>query len=932
MRKSKERGIKMKDEHRSKEELINELMELRQQIAGLKKSEAERNQTEEALRTQQEEQKVIFDALPTIIWYFDRDGRIQWGNKFATDSIRLSTDKLLGKTVFDLYPPEQAAKFHADNLEVIKSGKPKFHIIEQYHTASGEKRWAQTDKLPYYDREGTIVGIIVFAVDITEYKKVEEALKESEAKFKALTEMSASIIFIYQGEKLSYVNPAGAAITGYTIDALLQMNFWDIMHLDFRELVRERGLLRQSGETVPNCYEVKILTKSGEERWVNFTGEMIEFKGKPAILGNAFDITDHKKVEEALRESEYLYRTLIEHSLTGIFMIRKDNYVFANEMFCKNTGYSLEKLKSKDPLDLIAYKDRERMREFFEKRLSGEKVPSEYETQIIQKDGAIRDVLIKVTLIMFEEEPTVMGSIIDITKHKKVEKELKESEKRYRQLFENVPVGLYRTTKEGEIIDANPAMVQMLGYPDVESLKAEKIIRVYPNPEDRIQWQRLIERDGVIRDFQKQLRRYDGSLIWIEENTQITPGGAGQQYYEGTFVDITERRRAEQKMAELQEQLYQSQKMEAIGQLAGGVAHDFNNLLTVIKGYSQLSFNELQEDSPVRLNIEEIKQAADRAADLTRQLLAFSRRQVMEVKVLDLNTILQNIDKMLHRLIGEDIELITHLDENLGRVKTDPGQIEQVVLNLVLNARDAMLKGGKLIIETANVELDEEYAHEHITIQPGSYVMLAVSDTGVGMTPEVKERVFEPFFTTKEKGRGTGLGLSTVYGIVKQSGGNIKVYSELGKGTTFKVYLPRVDDPMDVYQMDGTTGEVPRGRETILVVEDEEAVRKVATKILERLGYHVLEARHWSEAIHLTLQYKELIHLILTDVVLPEIDGPSLIEKLKEIHQGVKVLYMSGYPGDSVIHQSILEKEANFIQKPFSYEGLARKVRKVLDN
>ena len=282
-------------------------------------------------------------------------------------------------------------------------------------------------------------------------------------------------------------------------------------------------------------------------------------------------------------------------------------------------------------------------------------------------------------------------------------------------------------------------------------------------------------------------------------------------------------------MKALEEQFRQSQRIEAIGRLAGGIAHDFNNLLTVIKGYSQLSFAELKESDPLRGSIEEIRKAADRAADLTRQLLAFSRRQIMEMKVLDLNTVLQNLDKMLRRVIGEDIELVTLLAEDLGRVKTDPGQIEQVIMNLAINSRDAMPDGGKLTIETANVELDEGYARAHVAVTPGRYVMLSVSDTGIGMTPEVRERVFEPFFTTKEKGKGTGLGLSTVYGIVKQSGGNIWVYSEPRRGTTFKIYLPRVDEPFEELGERVVKEEIPRGTETILIVEDEEEVRKLVS-------------------------------------------------------------------------------------------------------
>jgi signal transduction histidine kinase/HAMP domain-containing protein len=395
--------------------------------------------------------------------------------------------------------------------------------------------------------------------------------------------------------------------------------------------------------------------------------------------------------------------------------------------------------------------------------------------------------------------------------------------------------------------------------------------------------------------------------------------------------EITEHKRAEEEMAALQEQLRQSQKMEAVGRLAGGIAHDFNNLLTVIQGYSQLSLMNLKDSDPLKGNIEEVKKASDRAAELTRQLLAFGRRQIMEIRVLDLNTVLQNLDKMLRRVIGEDIELVTLLSEDLGRVKTDPGQIEQVIMNLVVNARDAMPDGGKLTIETANVDLDEAYARRHVAVVPGQYVMLSVSDMGVGMAPEVKGRIFEPFFTTKEQGKGTGLGLSTVYGIVKQSGGNIWVYSEPGKGTAFKIYLPRVDEPIEEVKEDGVKEGLPRGSETILVVEDEEEVRKLVTRILRKQGYEVLETSNGDEALMVFKKWGRSVHLLMTDVVMPGMSGRALADRLASFQPKMKVLYMSGYTDNAIVHHGILGKGMKYIQKPFTVDGLAKKVREVLD-
>jgi signal transduction histidine kinase len=392
-----------------------------------------------------------------------------------------------------------------------------------------------------------------------------------------------------------------------------------------------------------------------------------------------------------------------------------------------------------------------------------------------------------------------------------------------------------------------------------------------------------------------------------------------------------EHERSEIEKASLLEQLRQSQRIEAVGRLAGGVAHDFNNILTIIKGFSQLSLRKLKEGNPLRENIEEIEKATERAKNLIRQLLAFSRRQVMEMHVLDLNLVLWDLDKMLRRLIGENIELITFLAEDLGRVKTDPGQVEQAMMNLAINAQDAMPKGGKLTIETANVELDEVYARRHIAVKPGRYVLLSVSDTGVGMTPEVRDRAFEPFFTTKEMGKGTGLGLSTVYGIVKQSEGNIWVYSEPGQGTTFKIYFPRVDEPLEKLK-EKVLGEEPlRGEETILVVEDEEKVRELAVRILMDHGYKVLEAPQGSDALLFCEQYKDPIDLMITDVVMPGMSGSELAKRLEPLHPQMRVLYMSGYTDNAIVHHGVLEKGVNYIQKPFTMKGLTKKVREVLD-
>jgi signal transduction histidine kinase/CheY-like chemotaxis protein len=375
----------------------------------------------------------------------------------------------------------------------------------------------------------------------------------------------------------------------------------------------------------------------------------------------------------------------------------------------------------------------------------------------------------------------------------------------------------------------------------------------------------------------------------------------------------------------------QSQRLESVGRLAGGIAHDFNNMLTAINGYSDLTLRQLDLDDPLRANVEEIKKAGERSALLTRQLLAFSRRQVLKPKVIDLNQIVSDTSAMLRRMIGEDIELDICLSSDLGKVEADPGQLTQVITNLAVNSRDAMPNGGSITIEVSNQEIDENYAERHVGIKAGNYVMLAISDTGVGMSDEVKEHLFEPFFTTKETGQGTGLGLSTVYGIVKQSGGYVWVYSEPEHGSTVKVYLPRADKDIDEQMATGVSTEDLHGNETILLVEDEEIVRDLSKQILESCGYNVVEASDGAEASAICQQIDQKFDLLLTDVVMPKMSGRQLVQSLEHIRPGLKVLYMSGYTDDSIVRHGVICPGENYIQKPFTFNALASKVRKTLD-
>jgi two-component system cell cycle sensor histidine kinase/response regulator CckA len=513
---------------------------------------------------------------------------------------------------------------------------------------------------------------------------------------------------------------------------------------------------------------------------------------------------------------------------------------------------------------------------------------------------------------------------------RKAEAAFRASEERYRRIVETTNEGVWTIDAESKTTFVNARMAAMLGYEVTEVIGRPVFDFLVADAKEATKRNLDRRREGLAGQAEVALSRKDGSEIWVLLDSTPIRDDTGR--FEGVLamvMDLTERRQAEQALRESEAQLRQSQKMEAIGSLAGGVAHDFNNLLTVILSYAEVIASDLKATDPLLHDVQEIQKAGQRAAALTRQLLLFSRQQVAEPKVIDLNEVLLGMDKLLRRIIGEDIELSSVPPPDLGRVLADPGHIEQVIMNLVVNARDAMPKGGKLTIETANAVLDEDYVRTHLGSRAGPHVMLAVTDTGTGMDKAVQSRIFEPFFTTKEMGKGTGLGLSTVFGIVKQSNGSIWVYSEPGKGTTFKVYLPRTDAETEALKPGAPRTNV-RGTETVLLVEDEDAVRRVARGILERQGYQVMEARNAGEALLICEKHAETIHLLLTDVVMPQMSGPEVAKRLMQTRPGMKVLCVSGYTDETVVRHGILEAGIAFLQKPYTPDALLRKVREVL--
>lgn len=750
-----------------------------------------------------------------------------------------------------------------------------------------------------------------------------QELRQSEALLRSISETTSAGIIVFQGDRFVYANKAMEMITGYSPEEIIGNRFWSFIHPEYREMVRERGFARQRGEKLPNRYEFKILTKFGEERWIDTAAVLTEWRGAPAVVATIFDITERKRAEEDLKESERRYAELFDNASDIVYVHDLDGNLLAfNRAGEVITGYSREEALTMNVKQIVAPEYLQTVQKMIDAKLRG--LPrTTYEVQLVRKDGSRIFVEVSSQVVYQNGQPfAVEGIARDITERKKIEAE----RDRLIKALEHSADAIVITDADANIQYVNPAFERMTGYSRGEVIgQNPRILKSGKHGPDfyKDMWDTITRGDvwtGRITN-----RRKDGSL-YLERCTisSVRDGSGRIVNYVAVKRDITER-------VALEERLRQSQKMEAVGQLAGGIAHDFNNILTAISGYSDLLLRNLKDGDPKRTYAEEIKKASARAASLTQQLLAFSRRQVISPKIVNLNHIVKDMARMLERVIGENIDLVTQLSEDLWNVKVDPGQIEQVIMNLSVNAKDAMPGGGKLIIETANVHLDEEYAKTHAPMQPGPYVMLAVTDTGCGMDAETLSHIFEPFFTTKEKGKGTGLGLATVYGIVKQSDGYIWVYSEPGKGTTFKIYFPPVWEELpEEDTSERHVGDLT-GRETILLVEDEYSVRQLLKNVLETHGYKVLDAGNGEDALAVADEYEGEIHLLITDVVMPGMGGPALSEKLLQTRPSVKVIYMSGYTNDALLHHGDLKEGTAYLQKPFPLNSLVEKAREVLN-
>ena len=899
-------------------------------IQRMEKELAERKRAAAALIASEEKfRKIILTSPNAVVLTRLSDGVIVLANQGFSDISGYSQEEVQGKSSLDLnlwVNPE-------DRKQIIE-GTMLTGIVKNHEARFRKKNGDVVCGLmsaSMIDLDGS-PHILNITLDITERKRTEDALCKSEAQYRLIAENMSDVISVMDMNlRFIYVSPSIKRLTGFTAEDSVKQSLEEIMtpeSLKNLQKIFEDELLLEAGGADPcrtRLVEFERYKQDGSIVWVEAACSFLRDKEhRPeGILVITRDISERKRAEQVLRESEEQYRLLFQNASEGILIARGDKIQMANGSLIKTMEYSEDILKRKPFIEFIHPEDRSMVFDRYVRRLKGESVETNYSFRILAGGGTEKWVQIHSSIIDWKGEPASLSFVVDITDRKQAEAERELLMAAIEQTGEVVVI----TDPDGIIQYVNPAFEASTGYIRDEVVGQNPRI-LKSGRQDVIFYQQLWDTitSGKVWSGRMVNKRKDGALY--TEDATISPvcDAAGRIInYVGVKRDITDNLR-------LSAQFQQAQKMESVGRLAGGVAHDFYNMLSVILGYTELAMDQVDRDTPLHADLEEVFKAANRSTDITRQLLAFARQQVVLPRTLNLNTSIEAMLKMLRRLIGEDISLTWLPGPNLWPVRMDPSQIDQILANLCVNARDAIADIGSITIQTANT------VYEGAGMMPqdgeaasGEFVMLSLCDTGCGMDQAIIDKIFEPFFTTKEKGQGTGLGLATVYGIVKQNNGFIHVTSEPGKGTTFHLYFPRHTTEA-LSDMDEKAIDVPKGLgEMILVVDDEFAVLLLAKKILESAGYHALTADTPAEALRLAEGYAGEIHLLITDVIMPEMNGRVLAEHLKSRYPNLKYLYMSGYTGNIISRHGVIGEGIHFIQKPFSIKELTLKVRETLD-
>ena len=874
-----------------------------------------------------------FDAVDLIA----PDGTILYSSPAGIRLLGYPQDEDAGRNGFELMHPDDVGRVRAEFERLLATPGGSADSVHRARHRDGHYLWLEA-RATNLLHDPAVRAVVVNFRDVTDRVSVEDRVRASEARYRELFEANPHPMWVYDTETLRYlaVNDASVGRYGYSRDEFLAMTVADI-----RPPEDVPAFLADIGRAADGLQSRGVWRhrwKDGTVREVEVSAHVLQFADRPARLVLALDVTDRLRAEAEAARGLARLRAVVDNVADGlVYADPAGNLLDWNPAALRLHGYASAGDARRH---LAAFADT-----FSLSRPDGTPVPPhDWPMPRVLRGEAVTDekyVLRRLDtgaerLMRYSGAPVrgpggdvELGVVTfhDVTARKRAEAERDALLARLQLQFGRMPLACVLFDADLRVTDWNPAAERIFGYAKAEVLGMrppfERIVPESFRAAAGPLLARIRAGDMAAHSVNQNLTR-DGRTITCEWfNTPLMDGDR----FTGLLClaqDVTAR-------LQLEEQFRQAQKMEVIGQLAAGVAHDFNNLLTIINGYSEIVLDALPPGDPNRELIAEVHQAGQRSAGLTRQLLAFSRQQVLVPRVLDLNAVVGNTASMLRRVIGEDVKLTTTTATGLWPVKADPGQVEQILLNLAVNARDAMPTGGRLTIETGNVELDATYAASHPDARPGPHVLLAVSDSGCGMTPEVRVKIFEPFFTTKGPGKGTGLGLATVYGIVKQSGGHVGVYSEVGVGTPFKVYLPRTGPAGEGPKAYAVPPAPPRGTETVLVVEDDAAVRALTRHVLQHAGYAVLEAVDGDEALRAAAGHPGCIHLLVTDVVMPGTGGRAAAERLAERHPGLRVLFVSGYTDDAVVRHGVLHESVNFLQKPFTPAALAWKVREVLD-
>lgn len=844
-------------------------------------------------------------------------------NQKSLDIEGKTLDQVVEKSLFDLRPNIDDYGLIPVMKKVWETGEPDYLPIKIYQDEIFSNYYENyIFKIP----TGEVVTIYN---DVTDQKNSEQLLKESEQRFQRAMNASQDGIYDWDLEtKDIYYSPVWKRMLGYEPDELPNdFSVWEkLTHPD--DLKSSWNMMNEVIDGKRDRFEIEFRMKHKNGHWVDILSRSNlytdDLNGKIRVVGTHVDISEIKKIERELRAKEEEHWAILETAMDGFWIVdTAGRFLEVNETYCEMSGYSEEELLR---MDISAVEDVEtsvNIGAHMQKVLA--EGQDRFESRHRRKDGTVFDVEVSVQKRPLDEPQRVVF-IRDITERKCSELDLLESETRFKALH-NASFGGIVIHDQGVILECNQGLSEMMGYEYSELIGMDGLLLIAEQSREKV---KNNIRTGYEKPYEASGLRKNGEEFPMHLEARNVPY-KGKKVRTVEFRDLTEQKQAETEKEKLQAQLSQAQKMESVGRLAGGVAHDFNNMLNIILGNTEMAIEDIAPDNPVHGNLGEILSAAKRSADITRQLLAFSRKQTIAPKVLNINDTIKSMLRMLRRLIGEDIDLAWLPGENIRQVRMDPSQIDQILANLCVNARDAIADVGKITIETGNTTFDSAYCATHSGFVAGDFVLMAVSDDGCGMDQETISNIFEPFFSTKEIGKGTGLGLATVYGIIKQNEGFINVYSKPDQGTTFRIYLPqhRVETKSpkkktaDKINMDGN--------ETILLVEDEPSILRMTRMMLERNGYKILTASTPGEAISIAREHTAKIHLLMTDVVMPEMNGRDLAKNILSLHPNLKRLFMSGYTANVIAHHGVLDEGVNFIQKPFSKQDLATKIREVLD-